>query len=238
MKFGSECQQNSIRKMTNDKWMTDFYGRDWYKVSPGERCNEPGLYECIVDAKDFDQINTLMRDGFSLVETAVEFVTLINKFEEPKYDIREAEEKDYDQIKELITLNYRKNAHFYNRFKSSDFFTSEQTESYFQFTFDNYAKTSIIVVYEDNQGIAGFYMLRKVSDDRLVYKGILCGSLKRVRGMNMHIEMQKACAKIIGTPYNVINRTQMTNYKIVNNHIQSQRHLLKVEHYFYKLITS
>jgi len=223
-------------KMMIDHWMSDFYGTTWYKVDPGSTYNEPGMYESIVDSKDYDGINKLILSGFQLVETAVEFVTLIDNFEDPIYKIRKARQSDYNQISELITLNYRDNINFYNRFKNRSFFTQAQTESYFQSTFKNYVDSSITMVYEDSLGISSFYMLKLIPSNVLTYKGILCGNSKRVKGMNMHIEMQKACAKLIGSPYKVINRTQMSNYKIVNNHIKSNRRLSKVEHYFYKLL--
>jgi hypothetical protein len=221
--------------MIKDKWMTRFYNRPWYILNDTNYSELPqGMIEARINAIDHLYLIKMLNRGFTLVETAVEFQTKISKPIDgiPNY-CRKAQIEDIEQIIEVIRVCYTDNERFYNRFKLRQFFTREQSNDYYikSFTTAFKEKESVTIVVEDEFGICGFYTMKKI--DTLLYKGVITGVHPRKKGNNLHVAMQLKCYEIVGSDYIVINRTQLGNYRVLNNHIKQKRNLTKVEHILY-----
>jgi hypothetical protein len=229
--------------MNRDNWMSDFYGMDWYKIDEPSEANSiqgPCLIECVINADEYHKIEEIQRLGFSLVETAIEFETIIDHDRETLPTIREANIDDLPIILEITEECYLKHDKFYNRFRNKSYFTKGHARKYYTGSVtSNYTGDDIVkVVVEDDEGICAYYILKKIEQLQLhaKYKGIISGVTKRARGQNLHVEMQKKITQLIGKPYITVNRTQLGNYRVIGNHLKDHRQLSKIEHYFYKKI--
>jgi len=227
--------------MIKDEWMSTFYGKDWYKIKSADDLeNIPEcMLEWVVPANAYRDIEIAQDLGFTLVETAIEFETLIDYMDPSMKEIRVATQDDFKVIADITEECYLNNTKFYNRFRNTTFFTRQQALNYYLMSVkNNYMKSdTITVVYEDSLGVAAYYILKHINDFELYgnYKGIIAGVSSRARGNNLHIELQKKLTEIIGRPYMTINRTQLGNYRVIGNHLREHRQLSKIEHYFYKL---
>tara|TARA_R110000751_G_scaffold34323_1_gene85087 strand:+ start:68 stop:754 length:687 start_codon:yes stop_codon:yes gene_type:complete len=226
-----------------DEWMTKFYGIDWYKIDSLTDLNNikgPALVEYVIDVNEYKEIEKIQKLGFTLVETDIEFETMIDHDRGSIPSIRIANKNDLSAILKITKECYSSHNKFYNRFKNRSFFTEKQAEDYYKFSvINNYEGDDIIkVVAEDEEGVCAYYILKKIENLSLSgkYKGIIAGVAKRARGQNLHIEMQNKITEIIGSPYITVNRTQLGNYRVIGNHLKDQRQLSKIEHYFYKLL--
>tara|TARA_R110000787_G_scaffold52409_1_gene123412 strand:- start:677 stop:1375 length:699 start_codon:yes stop_codon:yes gene_type:complete len=230
-------------KSLKDKWMTTFYGMDWYKInSITDLANiqGPALIEYVIDVNKYREIEKVQELGFTLVETDIEFETLIDHDRGSLPNIRIANENDLGAILEITKECYSSHNKFYNRFRNKSFFTEKQAEDYYKNSvINNYEGENIIkVVVEDNEGICAYYIIKKLESLELYgkYKGIIAGVSARARGKNLHVEMQNKITELIKEPYITVNRTQLGNYRVIGNHLKDRRQLSKIEHYFYKKI--
>lgn len=249
MKYGLGHQLSSLRKMfSEDKWMSGFYGKKWIKIDSPEDSDlvteKDCLLECVVESSEVEKMKSLWDMGFSLVETAIEFQTLIFPKERTPFpsDFRPATREDLPEVIKITKECYSRKTKFKNRFSDRNFFSEEQEESYFESAVTNYLlnKNCISIISESNGRIEGYYTAQYVGESRdgtRIYKGILTAVSRRSRGKNLHTRMQDEMARIIGNPYFIINRTQLNNYRVINNHIKEGRNLTKAEHYFYLLKT-
>lgn len=236
--------------MELDIWMSEFYGMSWYKsnepVNPSNLGNkyenENYMIECLINVDDHLKINMAQDLGYDLVETSIEFETLINNDNE--YDnnndiiIRKANNSDLNEILKITEECYFNHDKFYNRFKNKKYFNTNQSKEYFfNSVKNNYSDNNIIkVVCVDDKGICSYYIMKKLKGTPIKYKGVITGVSKRAHGRNLHRKMQNKISELIGKPYLVINRTQLNNYKLINNHIKEGKKVSKIEHYFYKKI--
>ena len=226
--------------MNQDLWMSQFYEMNWFKIDniqEIELIKGPCIIEYIINANDYKSIDLAQKMGFRLVETAVEFETVIDKLYPTKETIRKATENDLFVILDITEKCYLKHDKFYNRFKNKDFFTEVQAADYYRLSVQNNFNNpnTITVVTEDKDGVCAYYMIKKVEDLNTMskFKGIISGVLPRAKGQNLHIEMQHKVTALIGVPYTTVNRTQLGNYRVIGNHIKEQRQLSKIEHIFY-----
>lgn len=226
--------------MKRDNWMSDFYGHDWYKVDDPLESNNiegPCLVECLVNTNEYSKIEQVQDLGFILVETAIEFETIIDHHRESLPNIRIATDADLPKILEITEECYLTHDKFYNRFRNRNYFSVDQSKLYYTNSVkNNYHGDDIVkVVVEDDLGVCAYYILKKVEQLDMYgkYKGIISGVTKRARGKNLHVEMQIKITDIIGEPYITVNRTQLGNYRVIGNHLKEHRQLSKIEHYFY-----
>jgi len=226
-----------------DEWMTKFYGTDWYTINSLKDINNiegPALIEYIINANEYREIERVQELGFTLVETDVEFETIIDHDRGSLPNIRVANKNDLESILEITKECYSYHDKFYNRFRNKSFFTEKQTEDYYKNSvINNYEGENIIkVVVEDKEGVCAYYILKKIEELDLCgkYKGIIAGVSARARGQNLHVEMQNKITELIKEPYITVNRTQLGNYRVIGNHLKDRRQLSKIEHYFYKKI--
>ena len=226
-----------------DKWMTKFYGTDWYTIKSLTDISDikgPALIEYVINANEYKEIERVQELGFTLVETDIEFETIIDHDRGSLPNIRVANKNDLESILEITKECYSSHDKFYNRFKNKSFFTKKQTEDYYKNSvINNYEGENIIkVVVEDKEGICAYYILKKIEELDLFgkYKGIIAGVSARARGQNLHVEMQNKITELINKPYITVNRTQLGNYRVIGNHLKDNRQLSKIEHIFYKKI--
>jgi hypothetical protein len=226
-----------------DEWMTNFYGTNWYTINSLKDINNiqgPALIEYVINVNEYREIEKVQELGFTLVETDIEFETIIDHDRGSLPNIRIANENDLESILEITKECYSSHDKFYNRFKNKSFFTGKQTEDYYKNSvINNYEGENIIkVVVEDNEGICAYYILKRIEDLYLFskYKGIIAGVSARARGQNLHVEMQNKITELIKEPYITVNRTQLGNYRVIGNHLKDSRQLSKIEHIFYKKI--
>jgi hypothetical protein len=227
--------------MNKDKWMTEFYGIDWYKINSIEELENvdgESLVECVINVDKYKEVYELQKEGFHIVETAIEFETLIDHIDITKQPIRVSTENDLDDILYITKESYLTHNKFYNRFRNRDFFSEEKSWEYYKNSVINSFsdEDSLTVVVDDEEGVCAYYIIKKVGELELYhkYKGIISGVHKRAKGRDLHIEMQKKITEIIGTPYITNNRTQLGNYRVINNHLRERRQLSKIEHIMYK----
>jgi hypothetical protein len=228
-------EANTKNEMVKDDWMSEFYGKPWFIIKDNIFSEFPyGMIEWKIDASDHEKILKAHDQGFILVESAVEFQTIICKPKRQLPDfLRLAKKEDFEEITKLIEICYFNHTKFFNRFKIKRYFSDEQANNYYLESFKSafYENNSFTIIASDKLGVFGFYTMRKLSNGK--YKGILTGVHPRMKGKKLHILMQNKCYDIIGHDYTVINRTQLGNYQIINNHIKEKRHLEKVELIFY-----
>ena len=225
-----------------DDWMSGFYQKDWFKIeNPEDVNNVPKncMVECVKDSADFESLEKLWDLGFRMVETSVEFKTTITPKENTNESaFRRAKECDLEKVLSITRECYSRKSKFKNRFSNRRFFTEGQEKSYFESTVNNYIfKENCVSIVGEKEGQVDCFYIAMKTETKIngmdVFKGILTGVTKESRGKDLHIKMQNYLAKIIGKSYVVINRTQLNNYRVINNHIRERRELDKVEHYFY-----
>jgi len=226
-----------------DEWMTIFYGTNWYTIKSLADLSDikgPALIEYVINVNEYREIEKVQELGFTLVETDIEFETIIDHDRGSLPNIRVANENDLEAILEITKECYSSHNKFYNRFRNKSFFTEKQTEDYYKNSvINNYEGENIIkVVVEDKDGICAYYILKKIEELDLFgkYKGIIAGVSARARGQNLHVEMQNKITELIKEPYVTVNRTQLGNYRVIGNHLKDRRQLSKIEHIFYKKI--
>ncbi len=225
-----------MESIIEDPWMTEFYGKRWFRVVSDsfEVPQEKNLFfEWRIDASQPKILQKAINLNFELVETVVEFETIVfSDTSNIPSIIRTAQNEDLEGILKLVDKCYTNHSKFYNRLKNKKYFSVEQSRDYFQQgiinNFNN--KESIIIVAVESE-VVGFYILKKIGDKK--YKGISTGVDPKMRGQNLHVFMQRKCSDVIKEPYTVINRTQLNNYKVLNNHISERRKLVAIEHILY-----
>lgn len=225
--------------MSKDQWMSDFYGKPWFRIQDDATSlsyQSDALYEWRILVQDHERIRIAQKEGFELVESFIEFESQIPAVDPGLSfpEIREAKKEDLDAILEITRICLSENDAFYTRLKHPDYFTGEQCVQYYRKSVENnfFDEHTLTVVSEDEEGLTGYYMLKKQEEHR--YKGILTGVLQRARGQKLHVKMQKLIFSMIGKEITVINTTQLNNFYTVKNHMKEQRTLSKIEHIFYK----
>lgn len=219
-----------------DPWMTEFYGKKWFKVisEKFEIPEEKNLFfEWRIDASNPKTLQRALYLKFELVETAVEFETIVSSDTSniPSI-IRTARNEDLEGILNLVDLCYVNHSKFYNRLKNEKYFSVEQSRAYFrQGIINNFNDKESIIIVAGESEIVGFYIMKKIGDKK--YTGISTGVDPKMRGQNLHILMQRKCSDVIKRPYTMINRTQLNNYKVLNNHISERKKLTAIEHILY-----
>ncbi len=223
--------------LVEDPWMTNFYGKKWFQVK-SENIEVPYdqkmFLEWRISASEPMILQKALNLNFELVETAVEFeTTVFSDTTNIPTTIRTAQKEDLKGILSLVDKCYMDHNKFYNRLKNRKYFSVEQSRNYFQQSvlsnFEN--DESIIIVASNEEHIVGFYILKKIGVKK--YKGISTGVDPKMRGRNLHILMQRKCSDVIKEPYTMINRTQLNNFKVLNNHIAEGKKLSAVEHILY-----
>ena len=230
--------------MKKDNWMTDFYGINWYRINNLDELedvsDEKALIEYVVDVNSYSEIYKLQTEGFKIVETDIEFETLINTQYETKPNIRVAIKDDLPEILEITKSSYLEHDKFFNRFRNEDFFTKDQAWYYYRESVVNNfnLENTITVVVDDDDGVCAYYIIKKIGELSLYhrYKGIISGVNSRGKGKSLHLEMQRKITEIINTPYITNNRTQLGNYRVIDNHLKENRQLSKIEHICYKKV--
>jgi hypothetical protein len=216
-----------------DAWMSDFYGRNWYRVI-GSNLNviSDGMYEWRIEPGDPSSIAVAESLGFSLVETNVEFMTTVVGSRTYFADIRLADKSDLSNIVQLTHQMYTYDERFQNRFKNQEFFTKDMSKRYYESSVVNCfnSNKAVTCVAEVNGEIIGYFMMSKIGER--TYKGMMTAVKPSGRGKQLHTRMQDFCYGQIDSPLEVINRTQLSNLPVINNHIKQARKLVKVEHIF------
>ena len=135
--------------MNKDKWMTEFYGINWYKINSIEELENvdgEALVECVINVDKYKEVYELQKEGFHIVETAIEFETLIDHIDITKQPIRISTENDLDDILHITKESYLTHNKFYNRFRNRDFFSEEKSWEYY--------KNSVINSFSDKGRVA------------------------------------------------------------------------------------
>lgn len=228
---------NFIKKMiSKNNWMSSFYGDEWYEITDIDDLTKShkGMIEWRINSNDYINIEIAQKNNFVLVETQVKFKTTIKNFNKPPSFIRSFKETDKETLKDIVEECYFKHDKFYNRFKNLDFFTKEKSEEYYLKSLTNSFNSDkfIIIVAEDNNGVYGFRIMKKIKEN--VFYGILAAVHPKYKGKNTLKYLQQGMSFLIGEEYIEYNATQLGNYQVIKNHIRENRILDKIEHIFYK----
>ena len=95
--------------MKLDQWMSEFYGMQWYRLDSlddSRLCKEEGLYELRLLSDDFSGIIEAQKNGFSLVESFIEFETKWYKWREKIIKLSKSE----------LILEHQEKKYHYTRF--------------------------------------------------------------------------------------------------------------------------
>ena len=218
--------------MLND-WMSNWYGEDWWTYDHLPTKLKKGINEVIIDAQNQKLLQQVQERGFELVETVIEFKTLVESIDKVKNTkLRCASTKDLPKILDITKECFYSNKKFHNRFKNRKFFTEKQCQDYYLKSISNYFEQSITSVVEEENEVVGYYMLKNQSNN--IYKGIMTAVNPNYRGKNYHIDMQNFLFNTLKLPFFTINTTQMSNVPVINNHIKEGRKLTKTKYIFYK----
>ncbi len=229
---------NSTKKMIEiDHWMTDFFGFPYAYVKGGLteediQLHSGALLEWRIPIGDLQQINLATKLGFEMMEVMVDFETEIQPISENLPFLRPYQKGDLETLLQINFECFVSNPKFSNRFKSEKYFPHAKANEYFEMGIRNFVEkdSAIVVVGEDEEGIFGYYIMDGQSPN--FYKGISTSVLPRVRGRQMHIHMQRKASEMVGQPYTVLNRTQASNYAVLNNHIKEKRKLTAITSIF------
>jgi len=239
MKSGLDLQLNSIRRMIKeDKWMSSFYGEAWHTIdeSPNEEdFIAPGLYEWKIKSTDANDISRAQALNFELVEIQVEFKTSVLPTIKD-HTIRIAKLSDIPVILEITHRCFLEDDSFQSRFKNKTYFTTEQAMAYYEASIVNYFDHpgSFSSVAEIDGEVVGYYMMVHVEEN--TYRGIMSAVLPNARRNQLHIKMQHHCWGEVGKELDVINKTQLSNLKVLKNHIREKRELTAIDYIFLKKI--
>ncbi len=220
--------------------MTSFYGEDWFSISSLDYpMTNPGVYELSLGENDYEKLSNAQGLGFELVETQVGFKTKIeevNLVDTDFSDIRMAKNSDLGEILNITTKCFIDNPKFTSRFKNKNFFTKDHFIKYYNLSITNYFnnKNSYTSVVENNGKVVGYYMIIDEGDN--CYRGIMTGVLPEARGKGLHITLQNRCFKEFDLPFYTINRTQINNLNVLNNHIKENRKLTDIKFILLKKI--
>lgn len=222
-----------------DSWMTNFFGFPYGYVkgdfTEKDASDNPGtLLEWRIPIGDLSTINKATKLGFEMMEVMVDFETEIQPISENLPFLRPYRQGDLETLLQINFECFVSNPKFSNRFKSEKYFNQNKANEYFEMGIRNFVEkeSAIVVVGEDELGIFGYYIMDGQSP--LYYKGISTSVLPRVRGKQMHIHMQRKASEMVGQPYTVLNRTQASNYAVLNNHIKEKRKLTAITSIFLK----
>ncbi len=226
--------------MNKNGWMTEFYGKDWFEINSLSELDgsiENALIEWRISSQNPRAINEAESNGFKLVESVIEFTSEISpdlNFQDSS--IIEAKSEHLDQVLDITQECFLSNKEVQTRFKNEEYFTKIECAEYYKKSIvNNFQKGNVVtVVAVDQQGVAGYYMIKKLQGN--TYKGVMTGVLPRARGQRLHLRMQQATFGIIGLDITVVNSTQLSNFKTIKSHIRANRVLSKIEHIFYKLV--
>lgn len=222
-----------------DKWMSSFYGETWRcidEVPNEEDLTFPGLYEWKIKSTHIDNICKAQALNFELVEIQVEFKTSVTPTIKDS-SIRRATSDDIPIILEITHRCFLEDQSFQSRFKNQTYFTTEQAMAYYEASIINYFNDpgSLTSVAEINGEVVGYYLMVKSEEN--TYRGIMSGVLPKARRNQLHIKMQHHCWGEVGEKLDVINKTQLSNLKVLTNHIREKRELTAIDYIFFKKIT-
>ena len=82
-----------------DEWMTNFYGTNWYTIKSLADLSDikgPALIEYVINVNEYREIEKVQELGFMLVETDIEFETIIDHDRGSLPNIRVANENDLE----------------------------------------------------------------------------------------------------------------------------------------------
>lgn len=221
--------------------MSAFYGRPWYRLTEApDPAGVAGLGPCMlewrIDAQDAASLQSAARAGFELVETDVEFRTAITGPQEHGEGLAPYRPEHLPRLLEIVRECFIDNERFQNRFKNRHYFDEDRSTAYYLDSLTNFVGLdgAVATVAVDDGEVVGFYLLQRLEEE--LYRGVLTGVTAGARGRKLHILMQRHCYAQIGHDYTVINRTQLNNYRVINNHILEGRQLANAEHIFYRRI--
>ncbi len=239
MKYGTVPRLSFLRRMIN-KWMTEFYGEDWFNISSLDHpMDHPGVYELSLGEKDHEKFSEAQSLGFELVETQVGFKTKIEKvnfLDTASRYVRMSKDNDLASILDITKKCFLDNPKFTSRFKNKNFFTKDHFIKYYNLSITNYFNkdNSYTSVIEKEGKVVGYYMI--IKEDNNCYRGIMTGVLPEERGKGLHITLQNRCFSEFDVPFYTINRTQINNLNVLNSHIKEKRKLTDIKFIFLKRI--
>lgn len=225
--------------MKLDQWMSEFYGMPWYRLDSLDDprlCKEEGLYELRLLSDDFSGIIEAQKNGFSLVESFIEFETNVEPNNDEYEGIRLMNKSDHTFISTLNEQSMCQNEGYRTRFNNPLYFDESACRKYYGAAITNNINDPNVLtaVVEMGREVVGFFMLK--INNQQTCKGLITGVIPKERGKKLHIKMQQFLINYIGHPFTLINTTQLSNFAVIKNHIRSRRSLSKIEHIFYKKV--
>lgn len=201
------------------------------------------LIELHLVINHYNVISAFEQLGFRLVDSRIDFITLMKKNEiefvsDPEREVMAASEDDLQQIIDLTTVSFTNNPDYYSRFKNRNYFTEAQSNTYFSAWITNNFQhpDSYSAVIKENKKTIGYFIYRKdgTHNDIPLYKGIMTAVHPDYRGKNLHIYMQSFLYKLFpDEEFYLYNGTQLTNKPVITNHFKSGKRLNSVMLTFY-----
>ena len=205
---------------------------------------EIALIELSLDSRGFGLIPTLEAAGFRLVDSKVNFLTMINRHQVIRFDpavgrLALATPDDLPAMLELTKNCFVHNPSFFSRFKHPDYFSVRESERYYCAWITNHLDDpkSLMAVLHHSEAVQGYYFFRKEKDHEAL--PVYVGKLAAVSPEYLHQGIFQALQtflfdRIPHDRFFVDNATQLTNFPVLKNHITAQRRLQSITFIFYR----
>lgn len=240
-------------------WDSDFFGREIYSLSVSRpidgqdllgglaRADRSGIWaiECHLDFRDLRNAPTLESSGFRLVDSKATFITTMRRDELrgpicPFGAVREATADDLSAIDDLTIANLVDNPDFVSRYNDRRLFTREESMRYYGAWNENVINTDprLCHVWEvDGDMVAYFGFLRDHESTEIPrFKGILTAVSPGFRGHGAQNFLQDAIFPRFGCDiWEVVSTTQLSNNRVIHNHISAGKKFSDVAVTFYRL---
>jgi hypothetical protein len=227
--------------MTNNIILSEILNIDWLYINKFleiPKGNNNCILEWAIPSTDFEMIKKSQSCGFLLVDTEIEFETLVEQIVPTSKITRKATLEDLKEIQNIAIKTIVTNNKFVNKYSNCDYLTTDNLVAYYNLFIKNlfYRNDAIIIVAEDKLGICGYLVLEKNNSLDLYekYSGIIAGVLERSKGQNLLIKMQNYFTELNSKPYLLVNRTNLANYKLIELLMNEKRQLSKIDHVFLK----
>lgn len=257
-----------IFTITNKPWESDFYGRkfgslqivnfDYFNkfndmqitesldpLMAAADKNNYNIIEIHVDVNNIRIIPILEGAGFRLVDTRINFITLIKKEENELKPLSTgtiafATLDDLDAINKLTKESFVDNNSFHHRFKDERYFSKNEIVRYYYAWISNHIKDkdTYFIVMKDKERLFAYFIYKKSGFFQGIplYKGILTAVDPDYRGNSYHLHMQAYLYKQFPEKqFYLDNTTQLTNIATIKNHIKSQKKLNRIVLTFFRL---
>jgi hypothetical protein len=202
------------------------------------------LVELRVAIQHGDLVPAIEDHGFRLVDSHFRFISPWTKdtldHVAPEIgSIRQARHADLPRLVELTMQGFSRNESFHSRFKHPRYYRQSQSDNYYAAWLTKClgAPNTHFVAWVVDEEVVGYYIYQQTGEKRglPVYRARLVTVDPRFRGNKGQLAMQsQVFADIPHERWYLDNTTQLDNYPVLKNHIQTGKQFQDVVLIFYR----